>query len=130
MPGYTTSTEVQANTTLVTTAETVIATLTGISLSAAGRTVRFTGEVAITTGTNTTGLTLRIRRDSLTGTVINEANVEQVEAAAGSTESHDVEADDTPTGEIYNATYVLTVEQAGATANGTAVYGYLKAECE
>lgn len=130
MPGYVVSTEVQADTPLVTTAETVIATLTGIGTSGVGRTVRFTGEAAITTGTNTTGLTFRIRRDSLTGTIINETNVEQVEAAAGSTESHDIEADDTPTGEIYNATYVLTVQQAAASANGSAVYGYLKAQCE
>lgn len=130
MPGYEVQTEVTADTTLVTTAETVIATLGGIGTSAPGRSVKLTGEATITTGTNTTALTFRIRRDSLTGTVVGEANPVQIEAAAGSSEDHDIEVVDTPTGEIYNATYVLTVAQTAASANGSAIRAFLKARCE
>jgi hypothetical protein len=121
---------VTADTTLVTTAETVIATLAGISTSGAGRTVRFEGFAKVTTGGSTTGLTLRIRRDSVSGTVVDESNVTQISTAAGSTEDHGIEADDVLTGEIFNATYVLTAQQAAAAANGTCVYAYLKAQCE
>lgn len=130
MPGMTVSTEVTANTTLTTTSETVIATLTGVSTSGPGRTVRFQGFAKVTTGGSTTGLTLRIRRDSVSGTIVDEDNVTQISTAAGSTEDHSISADDVLTGEIFNATYVLTAQQAAAAANGTALYAYLKADAE
>jgi len=130
MPGYTTSVTATADTALVTTAETVVATLTGCSTSGPGKPVRLTGEFQITLGTNATGLTVRIRRDSLTGTLVGEANAVQIETAAASTEDHDIEVTDTPTGEIFNATYVLTVQQVAASANGSVLQAFLKAQCE
>ena len=130
MPPYETSVSVTADTTLVTTAETVIATLPGCSTSGPGKKVTLAGEFQITTGTNTTGMTVRIRRDSLTGTLVDEANVVQIETAAGNTEDHDIEVVDTPTGEIYNATYVLTVQQVAASANGSVLRALLRARCE
>lgn len=130
MPPYETSVDVTTDVPLVTTAETVVATLGGVSTSGPGRRVSLTGEFQITTGTNTTGLTIRIRRDSLTGALVGEANPVQVEAAAGSTEDHDIEVTDTPTLEIFNANYVLTVQQVAASANGSVLRAYLKARCE
>lgn len=122
------STATTADTTLVTTAETVVATLAGVSTNQPGQTVGLRGSVRVTTGTNTTATTLRIRRDSLTGTLVGEATPEQVEAAAGSTEGHDIYAEESSPGEFIGRTYVLTVEQTGATANGSVVNASL--ECE
>lgn len=130
MPGYTTSVEIATDVPLVTTAETVVATLPGCSNSAPGKAIRLTGEVSVLNGTGTTALTLRIRRDSVSGTLVHEVNSVQIETAAGSTEDHDINADDGAQGEVFNQTYVLTVQQTGASANGTAVSGYLKAQCE
>lgn len=127
MPDTTVSTEVSSNTTLTTTAETVVATLTGVSTRGPGRKIQLKGHAKITTGGSTTALNLRIRRDSLTGTQVDENNPIQIEAAAGSTEDHDASAEDVPTGEVFNATYVLTAQQTAAAADGTCVYAYLEA---
>lgn len=126
----TVSTENAVDTALVTTAEAVIATLAGISTNGPGRTVRLKGQAKITTGTNTTAVNLRIRRDSLTGTEIAESNIVQNESAAGNTEDHDISAEDPLAGEVFNATYVLTAQQTAASANGAAIYAYLEAQTD
>lgn len=123
---YTTATT--TDTTLVTTAETVVATLAGVSTGQPGQTVGLRGSARITTGTNTTAVTLRVRRDSLTGTLVGEATAEQIEAAAGSTEGHDIYVEESSPGEFIGRTYVLTVEQTAATANGNVPNASL--ECE
>lgn len=122
------SSEVAADTTLVTTAETVIATVAGVSTYRPGETLQIKGSATITNGTNTTALTFRVRRDSLTGTVVNNADPVQIETAAASSEDHDVSCEDSPAGEIANGTYVLTVQQTGASANGTALNASLVIE--
>jgi hypothetical protein len=104
---------------LVTTAETVVATLPGVTTDKAGQLIRITADYVITTGTNTTALTHRIRRDSLTGTIVGEVNAEQIEAAAGSTEAHDFYCEDSFAGEVAGQVYVLTVQQTAASANGS-----------
>ncbi len=113
---------------LVTTAETVVATVTGISNGNAGVPIRLRAIAQLTTGTNTTAVTPRIRRDSLTGTVVNEANPITIGAAAGSTEQFDIDADDPVSGEVANATYVFTLQQTAASANGSALYSYIQAD--
>lgn len=113
--------EVAADTTLVTTAETVIATVAGVSTYRPGEVLAIAASASITTGTNTTALTFRVRRDSLTGTVVNEIDPVQIEAAAGSTEDHTILCQDQLAGEIANGTYVLTVQQTAASANGNAL---------
>ena len=127
MADNTVSVEVTANTTITTTAETVVATLTGVSTSGPGRKVLFKGQAKVTTGANTTALNLRIRRDNVSGTVVDESNPVQVEAAAGSTEDHDIACEDIPSGEIFNATYVLTVQGTASSADNTCLYAYLEA---
>lgn len=116
------------DTTLVTVAETVVATLSGVSSRGPGQRVDLEGEATVTTGGSTTALTLRVRRDGLTGTLVDEAIVDQVEAAAGSTETHSINCSDANPGELANATYVLTVAQTGAAANGSVLHASLEAE--
>ena len=122
------SVDVASDTTLVTTAETVVATLSGVSTARPGENIRLEGSVTLTTGGSTTALVLRVRQDSLTGTLVDEAITDQVEAAAGSTETHDIVAYDSSGAEYAGKTYVLTVSQTGAAANGSAVHASLKAE--
>jgi hypothetical protein len=117
-----------ADTALVTTAETVIATLAGVSTNQPGQTVALRGEAQITTGANTTAVTLRVRRDSLTGALVGEANAAQVSAAAGSTEDHSVYVEEVAPGEFSGRTYVLTAQQTAASANGAAVQASLVAQ--
>lgn len=118
------------DTTLVTTAETVVCTLSTVSTTKPGQTVKLRGVVTLVTGGSTTALTLRVRADSLTGSVIGEAPVDAVEAAAGSVETHEIYVEDTAPGEVQNKTYVLTVAQTGAAANGSATSASLYADIE
>lgn len=121
-------TYVTADTTLTTTAETVVATLAGVATNRPGQTLSFRGELTITTGGSTTAVTLRVRADSLTGTVVGEAPADAVEAAAGSVETHSISVADTAPGEFSGRTYVLTAQQTGAAANGTVTLASLVAE--
>lgn len=116
--------------TLVTTTETVVATLTGVTTTKPGQRVCLTGRVTLTTGTATTNVRLRVRRDSLTGTEIPEAPNDAAEAAAGGIESHDIYVEDSTLGERSGATYVLTVTQTAASANGVTSQQSLIAEVE
>lgn len=119
------STPTTTNVTLTTTNETVIATLTGVSTTGPGQTVRLAGDAQITTGTNTTALTLRVRRASVSGTLVGEGNAVQISAAAGSTEDHSVEVEEVDPGEFMGRTYVLTAQQTAATADGAVLQAEL-----
>lgn len=119
---------VTSDQTVVTTAETVVATISNLATYKPGEPINLRGEVQMTMGTATTAITLRIRRDSVTGTVVGEGNPEQIETAAGSTEDHDYQTNDVFSGEVANQTYVLTVQQTAATGNGSVLYAYLEAE--
>lgn len=116
--GQTRSVNVGAGLALVTTAETVIATLVAPSTDPTTPTLTFTGNASILTGATTTGLTFRVRRDSLTGNIVGQAEVDTLAAAAGNTEDHTLVMRDART-DAYGPTYVLTVAQTGATGNGT-----------
>ena len=109
----------ETDTTLVTTAETVIATVTGVSTSQAGQFVAIKGTANITRGASTTAVVYRVRRDSLTGTVVGEVQTEQIFSAAGSTENHVIYREDAGAGEFSGRTYVVTASQTAASANGT-----------
>lgn len=119
---------VTADTSLVTVAETVIATLSNVGTTRPGEPIKLRGWAQITTGGSTTALTLRIRRDSLSGAVVGEGNPENVSAAAGSTESHEIVTQDSFAGEVPSQTYVLTAQQTGAAANGSCLQALLEAE--
>ena len=119
---------VTTDVTLVTTAETVIAALVGVSNYQAGQPVQLRGWCQWTPGTGTTGFTLRIRQGTdATGALVGEANAEGIEGAVGATEDHEIELTHLPAGELANAGYVLTLQQAAASANGTVVQAKLEA---
>lgn len=118
----------ETDVTLVTSAETVVATLTGTSTNQPGQFVGLRGKCNITTGGSTTALVSRIRRDSLTGTQVGETQTEQVKAAAGSSEDVEIYREEAAPGEFSGRTYVMTLSQTGAAANGTVNNASL--ECE
>jgi len=122
------TTLVTADVTLATTTETVIATLSGVSTNQPGQTVVFEGDCTLTTGTATTAVTLRVRRDSLTGALVGETVPDAVSAAAGSVETHQIVVGDSTLGEFTGATFVLTAQQTAATANGTVSQASLRCE--
>lgn len=108
---------------VVTTDETVVVTLDAISTRSAGERVLLHGWVQFTTGTACSAVTLRLRRGTTTGgTLVGEANAENLGAAAGSTEEFSIDATDAP-GEVAGQAYVLTVQQTAATGNGSALAG-------
>ena len=120
--------DVSSDTTLVTTAETVIATVSGVSCSRPGQSINLRGNATVTIGTAGTGLTFRWRRDSLTGPLVGEAVTVQITTAAASTEDHEHIQTDLAPGELAGATYVLTVAQVAATGNGTVVHASGRAD--
>jgi len=73
----------------------------------------------LTTGASTTTVTPRIRRGTtITGALIGEANAEDVKAAAGSIEPYMIMLTEDVTQED-RIQYSFTLQQAGATGNGT-----------
>lgn len=109
------------NVTLTTTAETVIIS-SGPALAASQNVnVCVYAWAQLTTGTNTTTVTPRIRRGTAVGgTLVNEANALTIQAAAGSSEQYHAMACEDRAG-IATVEYSLTLEQASASANGTAL---------
>lgn len=119
---------VTADTALVTVAETVIATLTGVSTNQPGQTVAFEGEATMTTGASSTGVTYRVRADTVAGAVIGEAVADVIEAAVGAVETHTIAVADVTLGEFSGRTFVLTAQQVGAAANGSVTQCSLRCE--
>ncbi len=108
----------QGSTTLVTTAETVIGTFLGISVSGPGSRVLISSTVIVTPGTGTTAIQLRVRR----GTTVAGAQVGstvQFPVTAAVLNAGDISVVDSP-GEVAGQAYVITAQQVAATANGTA----------
>jgi hypothetical protein len=95
--------------------ETVVCTLAGVTCEYPGQTVRLSGWFKGTTGTGTTSGLLRLRRTSLTGTLVSEATPENVIFVASKTSEGVVCADDSP-GELAGAVYVMTYTGAGDTS--------------
>lgn len=121
---------VPGDTTLTTTDEVVVATLPGVSVARPGSSIRLHGEFTVQSGAGTTGYTIRVRRNSLVGPVVDEPQTPGAEVAAGGVEDHDIVVTDVNPGELANATYVLTVSQTAAAANGTVTHASLEATVE
>jgi len=110
-----------------TTTETVIATLTAFNEQQAGefaQGVLIQATVNFLPGTGTTAVVLRIRKGSLTGTLVGVAQTTTVTAGAVT----GLSCDELDTVLIQNVTYVLTAQQTGASANGTVNRVVLTAE--
>ena len=106
-----------ANVALATSVETVVCTLSGVDATPGGDQVVIQGNAVMNTGTGTTDVTLRIRRGADATGVEVGSYAEQV-AGAGQEVTVEIQAEDSP-GEVAGESYVLTVQQVGATANGT-----------
>lgn len=109
------------NVTLTTTTETVIISSGAIAVPYETARLLILAWAQLTTGAGTTAVTPRIRRGTVaTGTLVGEANAEQVKAAAGSTEPCFIVVSDeqSPAAAVE---YSLTLAQTGATGDGTAL---------
>jgi len=113
-----------AGVSLTTTTETVVASLSGVQTDNIYRRILLSGVVEVNPGTGATSLTLRIRRDSVSGTAIGTAVT--VACTASTKLSATIAATDEP-GEVAGQTYVLTAQQGGATGNGTCDVALLSA---
>lgn len=126
--GVTYAASVTADTPVVTTTETIAVTVSGVTLPRPGMRVKIRGWCQITTGASTTALTPRVRRGTaITDPVVGDAVAEEIEAAAGSEEALDVMVIDTP-GELAGGSYILTVQQTAASANGSILQAGIEAE--
>ncbi len=107
---------VLADTTLVTTAETIVATTPPIPVPSSGGPVAVLGQADVSTGAGTTGVQYRIRRGTtLTSPLVGEGNT--VAAAASSPIKHAHLVVDNDAG--FDAVqYCLTVQLVAATGNG------------
>lgn len=112
-----------ADVTLTTTTETSLVSSGPATAPRQGIDVCVVGWAQLTTGAGTTTVTPRIRRGTTTsGTLVGEANAEQVKAAAGSTEPFRQIVCEARS-DVATVDYNLTLTQAGATGNGTALQG-------
>lgn len=103
--------------TLVTTAETVVGSIVMPTNLQRDTPVDIEASVSMTTGTLTTAVQIRIRRDSLSGALVDVLKTVQVGASLPTGLEHTVR--DPVQGEIANRTYVVTAQQVGANGNGS-----------
>lgn len=111
---------------LSTTVEAVIATLSGVVTPLGNQTVTLSGTTLLTSGSTTTAVVLRIRRASLTGTLVGDQTGQTTITAAADTNVYEVRGVDTP-GDVTGFVYVLTAQQTGGGSGGTTVYSRLDA---
>lgn len=124
LQSYTTG--VVAPVALVTNTETVVATLSGINLPNGNGRIQLTGVAVVTSGTTTTAVVVRIRRGTLTGTLVSDGTGQTVVTAAGDSNAYPVTGNDSQdAGMGYS--YVLTVQNTGGGTGGTTVYATLSA---
>lgn len=108
---------VTGNVTLVTTAETVVATLGPVNTRQASEPVVVEADVQVTAGTGATAITPRVRRGTaITDPLVGEGN--PITVAAGNTVTVGIRVVDQP-GEVAGQSYVVTLQQTAATGNGT-----------
>lgn len=106
--------------------ESVVLTLPGITVQS-GNPVDITGAVDVTEGTTGTAVTFRLRRGGdATGTII--ATYGPVTLAAASRTVVPVAWRDTQNVDVAGQQYTLTMQQTGATVNGTANTAALRAD--
>lgn len=98
--------------------ETVVATLPNVCSELPNATVTFAGSLMYTSPAAITSLTVRVRRDSLTGTIVGEAMVNATDIVASKGGPMPFAFIDQPGG-TFMGSYVLTVQGAGEGGPGT-----------
>lgn len=100
-------------------AETVVATLTGVDLKFSDQVIKLSAAINFTVGTSGNAATLKLRRDSLTGTQVGATvTLPVTTVVATDTVIGVIYASDQP-GNVAGATYVLTLTVASAAATST-----------
>lgn len=92
-------------------AETVIATVEGISTGPGHGTVFLEAMASVTTGAGSAKVTLRIRREGVGGTEVAKAVA--LPSKSGETQVP-FQCNDVPPGEVANGQYVLTAQHSAA----------------
>lgn len=92
--------------------ETVIATLTGVTAEFAQQVVQFIGMINVSTGAGNTAVTVRVRRDSLAGALVDTADVHVGDRTASALSVFTLGKVDSGR-EPAGATYVVTVQGTG-----------------
>lgn len=95
-------------------AETVIASVTGITTGVGRGTVDLEAVANLTTNAGTTKTTLRIRRTGVAGTEVAKV---VVKPGASGEVSIPMQAIDVPPGELAGGTYVLTAQETAAVSS-------------
>ena len=117
----TTTSHVQMNTTAVTvttTSETVLATSDTLTLApTGGEGYRINGVLNVALGAGTTAVVVRVRQNSVTGSVVGAAVTTTATASTTVTIPFDVQ--DFAANNAPVANYVVTMVATGATANST-----------
>lgn len=109
---------------IVTTNETVVATIGGVSTQSPDSVVVLEAVAQLQSGATTTATTWRVRRGTdITGAVVFATDPQPT--AAATVQDQEIQCQDAP-GETAGASYVLTVQQTGATGNGTIRSGSLQ----
>lgn len=109
----------QGNVSVVTTAETIIATLPPINISLDFAQILLFWWFTFTSGTATTGVSVKLRRGAtVAGAVINVITAASTVTAGNQIQLSGCYAD--VPGAIANQQYVLTIAQTAATGNGSA----------
>lgn len=104
--------------TITANTETVIATLGNVFSRSVGAPITLNGYCQFAVQAATTDLKVRIRADSLTGTVLNTQPAEWTGTAATvSQDQLSIVAQDPASVEYYNKTYVLTIQATAAGAS-------------
>lgn len=103
---------------ITTTAETVIATLSGINSRGSNFPINLTGNAVFAVSAATTATVLRLRIGTLTGTLIGTAQTPSG-GVAGDVNAADgtIVATYTPAQEVAGLVVVLTIQATGAAAN-------------
>jgi len=114
--------------TVTTTTETVIISSGPVKVARQTCLVVVKAWAQLTTGTATTTVTPRIRRGTaITGALVSEANPETLKAAAAGTEPFMVQGTEERSN-VDTVEYSLTLAQASATGNGTALEAMIEVE--
>lgn len=115
-----------ADTTITTTAETVVATSETCRMP--GRPVKLIVKVygVVTTSADSATYKVRVRRDSLTGTVLGDAIAQTVLVTAGGTEPFVISVTDERAGTLNSVVYVATLEIASASSTSTVGQAYIE----
>lgn len=102
--------------------ETVIATTKPVSSSFPGCQIAIRFSIEVTVGVGATGVTLRIRRDSLTGTAV--FGPAAFPCTASFTNPYTIEQIDSSPGDTASQVWVCTATIVGGAANGTNTFTF------